>query len=160
MFKWCWMNTGDIRTPKVYTHHARFLLCYSHTILNVQVGKNFKKILSKVKVKLNTSSGVLLTTVGCRRNYPLTALLLTFSSPEVAGMGVRKNDAPVSLCQCPSFLIPSFCWTQPILFILCYLWLINMERRSNHRPFRREYLYPLSGYGIVHRSWLGEGLGA
>lgn len=114
-----------------------------------------KKILSKVKVKLNMSSGVLLTPVGCWKNYPLTSLLLTLSSPEVAGMGVGKNDTYVSLCQFPSFLVPSFCWTKPIPFI-CYLWPVNMERRSNYRPFRREYQSPFPTV-LLMEWWVGPG---
>lgn len=97
-------------------------------------------------------------TVGCWRNYPLTFLLLTLSSPEVVGMGVGKNDTHVSLCQCPSFLAPSFCWTQLILFLLYYLWPINMERRSNYRPFSGEYQSPFPTVLLIE--WLGEGFGA
>ena len=59
------------------------------------------------KVKWNTSCGAQLTLVGGLQEE----LFPDFSapdlpSPEVAGAGVGKEDAYVSLCTCPSFLVP------------------------------------------------------
>lgn len=141
IFKWHWMNTGEIRTPKVCAHRDRFPLYYTYTILNVKVGKKERKILLP-KVKSNTSPGVRFTLVGYTRNYSLIALLFTSFSPEVAGEG--KEDAHVSIC--PSFPVPSLCWIQPILFLPCHLWSVNMERRSDSGVFRGEYQsrFPLS----------------
>lgn len=157
MFKRCWMNTGELRTPKVYTHHARFPLYYSHTIhtiLNVQVGKKkwffTKSKSSRIPLLEPCDSSGLQEELSPHFSAPY--LFLTGSGRHGGG----KNDAHVSLCQCPSFLVPSFCWTQPILFLLYYFWPVNMERRSNYGPFRGEYQSPFPTVLLIEW-WVGPG---
>lgn len=82
--------------------------------------------------------------------------VLTLSSPEVAGVGVGKKDVHISLCHCPSFLVPSFCWTQPILFLPCHLWLVNVERGSNHRNFRGKHWSPFPTVLLIEW-WVSPG---
>lgn len=62
-------------------------------------------------VKCNTSCGAQLTLVRGGGGVLQEELFPDLSapdlpSPEVAGAGVGKEDAHVSLCTCPSFLVP------------------------------------------------------
>lgn len=130
----------------LFTHYSHYFEC---------AGWKEKMILSKVKVKSNTSSGALWLQWVARELSPhffAPYLFLTRSGRHGGG----KNDAHVSLCQCPSFLVPSFCWTQPILFLLYYFWPVNMERRSNYGPFRGEYQSPFPTVLLI-AWWVGPG---